>query len=484
MLFEPLIIVLQNLIYTMKQIPIWACIISLFFLLHLAKSEEEPVRNALLEFMSKLSNSNGISDPNSGWNQSSFPCKDRWRGITCDNEQFHVKEIILDGFNFPGILDARVLCNLQSLSESLMVINVTNNSIHGENLEDIENCFQLTHLLMGWNQFSGDLPTSISQLKNLKILDISHNEISGPLPDLSQIHGLTVFQAQENQFSGAIPSLDFSNFSEFNVSYNNLSGSIPSGAHRFKMSSFIHNPPLCGPPLPNNCTSILLASESAPAPPVPPPPKPEKGGISNDQMLMYAGYILIGLAILFIILLCLYKRGKTKQETLNTDNNNKVAAIDDSMIKPSFSTVELKAGGVSITDYSTASAESGIVSSSLIVLTSPEVNGLRFEDLLKAPAELLGRGNHGSVYKVVCEAQGMTLAVKRIKDWTISSNEFRQRMRRLNQVKHPNVLPAIAYYTSRQEKLLVYEYQQNGSLFRLLHAQGNFLLFSILVLFM
>lgn len=185
---------------------------------------------------------------------------------------------------------------------------------------------------------------------------------------------------------------------------------------------------------------------------------------SNDQILMYAGYILIALAIVFIVLVWLYKRGTTKVE----NNLDKLAAVDDSIItKPSFSTVELKAG-VSKTDFST---ESGAVSSSLVVLTSPEVNGLRFEDLLKAPAVLIGRGKHGSVYKV--EAQGSTLAVKRIKDWTISSNEFRQRMRRLNQVKHPNVLPAIAYYSSRQEKLLVYEYQINGSLFRQIHSQGN-----------
>ena len=103
---------------------------------------------------------------------------------------------------------------------------------------------------------------------------------------------------------------------------------------------------------------------------------------------------------------------------------------------------------------------------------------MKFDDLLKAPAELLGRGKHGTVYKVLGE-QGMTLAVKRIKDWTIPSNDFKQRMRRLDQVKHPNVLPPVAFYCSKQEKLLVYEYQENGSLFRIL--QGNFL-FQFLVL--
>ncbi|KAI6671254.1 hypothetical protein NL676_006139 [Syzygium grande] len=43
-------------------------------------------------------------------------------------------------------------------------------------------------------------------------------------------------------------------------------------------------------------------------------------------------------------------------------------------------------------------------------------------------------------------------------------------MQRIDQVKHPNVLSVVAFYSSKQEKLLVYEFQQNGSLFRLLHG--------------
>ncbi|KAK6155172.1 hypothetical protein DH2020_009420 [Rehmannia glutinosa] len=210
--------------------------------------------------------------------------------------------------------------------------------------------------------------------------------------------------------------------------------------------------------------SILSALESEPDF----SPKPQNGGVSSNQILMYAGYILIPLAIFLIILLWLYKRIKTRKQKLDS-TNNKLASLDhDSKMdnKRIFSTVESK-GKID------TSAESGLVSSSLVVLTSPEMTRMRFEDLLKSPAELVGRGQHGSVYKVVCEEQRMVLAVKRIKDWQISSDVFRQRMRRLNQVKHVNVMPTIAYYSSSQEKLLVYEYQKNGSLFRLIHANGN-----------
>ncbi|KAF2282909.1 hypothetical protein GH714_043329 [Hevea brasiliensis] len=43
-------------------------------------------------------------------------------------------------------------------------------------------------------------------------------------------------------------------------------------------------------------------------------------------------------------------------------------------------------------------------------------------------------------------------------------------MERIDRVKHPKVLPPVAFYCPKQEKLLVYEYQPNGSLFKLLHG--------------
>lgn len=472
----------------MKQrIPILFCIVSLL-LFHVAESQENLLRETLLQFLSKLSNNKNTNNsvPGSGWNSSSDPCKDQWRGVSCEVQ--YVSEIDLGGFGLDGVFDPTTLCNLRSsLSSSLSVLNITKNSLKGENLEAIKNCSKLTHLDISSNRFSApQLQDSISHLPNLQVLDVSRNEISGSLPDFSQMHGLTVFLGQENNFSGSIPELDFSKIFEFNVSHNNLSGPIPFGAIGFPISSFLNNPELCGPPLPNTCKSAA-AAESAPNAASPPPSVSQKGkgnGLTNNQILMYIGYVLIAFVLLFLIVLCLRKKSKKRQKaeeglsntnnSNSTSNNSKVAAMDESMSKPSFSTVELKGGKGKFSGA--ASAESGEVSTSLIVLASPEVNGMRFEDLLKAPAELLGRGSHGSVYKVVCEDHGMVLAVKRIKDWPISSAEFRQRMRRLSQVKHGGVMSAVAYYSSGQEKLIVYEYQKNGSLFGHIHANGNALI--------
>lgn len=111
-----------------------------------------------------------------------------------------------------------------------------------------------------------------------------------------------------------------------------------------------------------------------------------------------------------------------------------------------------------------------MVSTSLVVVTTSPVMGLKFDDLLRSQAaELLGRGRFGSVYKVLLE-DGSNFAKKRIKEWHISSEEFRSRMEKVIQAKHTNVLPPLAFYCAHQEKLVVYEYQPFGSLLKLLQG--------------
>ncbi|CAN0837276.1 Probable inactive receptor kinase At2g26730 [Linum grandiflorum] len=87
-------------------------------------------------------------------------------------------------------------------------------------------------------------------------------------------------------------------------------------------------------------------------------------------------------------------------------------------------------------EYSITSVDSGVAAASFVLLSSPLVKGVKFNDLLRALAELLGKGKHGSVYKVVLD-NGVGIAVKRTKDWGISSAEFTSRVRKIDKVKHP-----------------------------------------------
>lgn len=445
----------------MNKIFIWVFLFSFFHHFHSIKSDENEVRVALSNLITGLTE-NGSPNRASPWNLTSYPCRDHWEGVACDNRN-SLKNITLNGLKLSGIFNASFLCDVQSIAASLTVISLSDNNLQGERPEEIAKCRQLTRLYLGGNRFNGSLPDSFLRLNNLKVLDISSNNFSGTLPDLSRISGLIEFSAQNNQLSGFLPGFELSNFHTFNVSNNNFRGPIPNGGDRFPASSFMKNAQLCGPPLPNSCLPASSYSSNK-----------SKGGYSKDEILMFSGYFLLGLTVLLLTIVFLCRRCKKEEAPVEADS--KVASVDDSITKQIYTPSNFKTGPASKSDYLTNSGESAMVSSSLTVLTSPEVNGIRFENLLEAPAELLGRGKHGSVYKGFSEEMGMILAVKRIKDWTIASYDFKRRMRRLDRVKHPSVLPALAFYSSKQEKLLVYEYLQHGSLFNLLH--GNFLALS------
>ncbi|XP_074374933.1 inactive leucine-rich repeat receptor-like serine/threonine-protein kinase At1g60630 [Apium graveolens] len=418
-----------------------------FLLFPMASSEEQDVITALVEFMAKLSPGNVQRDLNFGWNDTSNPCTDKWEGVTCDTSLNFVKKIVLDEYNLTGVLDAESLCQ----TSTLLVLSLVKNNIAGELGEEISGCKNLTHLYLSDNRFSGSIPDSVSELSNLKRFNVSHNNFTGELPDMSKVTGLLSYLAENNQFTGGIPQLEFSNLVELNVSNNNLSGPIPDVAVRLGNRSFLGNPGLCGKPLSNVCPIVS-----------PPPGKGSQSSLS--QFLMYSGYAVLALIVVLFVAFIMVKKRKSK-------NKVKISPREVRRDDSDATTTNFMTGG-NRSEFSLTSAETGSAASSLVVVSTPMVNGMKFDDLLRAPAELLGRGKHGSLYKVTPNG-GVNLVVKRIKDWPITKDDFKKKMQRVGQVLHPKVLPIVAYYCSKEEKLLVYEYQRNGSLFRILHGLHN-----------
>lgn len=98
------------------------------------------------------------------------------------------------------------------------------------------------------------------------------------------------------------------------------------------------------------------------------------------------------------------------------------------------------------------------------------------DDLLRASAEVLGKGKVGATYKATLES-GSVVAVKRVKNMNaLSKKEFVQQMQLLGKLKHENLVKVVSFYYSKDEKLIIYEFLPNGNLFDLLHGEFHVLL--------
>lgn len=92
------------------------------------------------------------------------------------------------------------------------------------------------------------------------------------------------------------------------------------------------------------------------------------------------------------------------------------------------------------------------------------------DDLLRASAEVLGKGQLGTTYKALLE-NGPAIAVKRLKEInSLSKKDFVQQMKLLGQIRHENIVHIVSFYFSKEEKLVVCEFVPDGSLFQLLHG--------------
>jgi Leucine-rich repeat (LRR) protein len=119
---------------------------------------------------------------------------------------------------------------------------------------------QLVLIDLSSNCFTGYIPQELSSLNGLRSLNLSRNQLSGPiLDDIGALRALESLDLSFNYFTGYIPTTlsDLTFLSCLNLSYNNLSGRIPSGQQLETLNNpymYIGNPGLCGSPLLNNCS--------------------------------------------------------------------------------------------------------------------------------------------------------------------------------------------------------------------------------------
>ncbi|WOK95884.1 hypothetical protein Cni_G04591 [Canna indica] len=425
--------------------------LSLFFIilffLDAVSSELSTDKQVLIAFANSIHHGKKLD-----WNSNVSVCS-TWVGVTCTPDQAHVLAIRLPGIGLVGSVPANTLGKL----DHLRILSLRSNYLSGSLPSDIFSLPSLKFLYLQHNNFSGEIPDSIPS--GLNALDLSYNSLTGKIPSRFQnLSQLSVLNLQNNLLSGPIPDLELPRLRHLNLSNNNLNGSIPLFFQNFSSASFSGNPHLCGSPLPQ-CSAILPSPSSSPFDPnlTPPPTVLLENPENSLRKKINAGFIIAiaagGLALLlvFVVILfvCFVKR---KNRGVGGDPKEKGSG-----------------GGRNEKPKEYSSGVQASERNKLVFFGGCTYN-FDLEDLLRASAEVLGKGSYGTAYKASLE-DGTTVVVKRLKEVVVGKKEFEQQMEMIGNVgQHENLNPLRAYYYSKDEKLLVYDYVPTGSFSALLHG--------------
>ncbi|GAY46679.1 hypothetical protein CUMW_098930 [Citrus unshiu] len=199
-------------------------------------------KEALMSFKSQISQESP-SSPLSYWNPSSSPCT--WPGVICNNFGNRVIGLNLSSFGLEGTISPHI-GNLSFLRS----IQLQNNKLSGNLSREIGNLFRLRVLNISFNNLQGELPVNISKLTELKMLDLMANKITGRVTDdqLRNLRSLQVLNFGKNLLWGSIPPSianlipsDLSrleNLKVLDLTINRLAGTVPSTI--YNMTSLVH----------------------------------------------------------------------------------------------------------------------------------------------------------------------------------------------------------------------------------------------------
>lgn len=410
---------------------------------------------ALLKFKSSLTNAEA---PLSNWDPATPPCsgeRGNWLGVLCYNG--YVWGLQLERMNLKGNIDVDALSPLRFMR----AISFMGNTFEGP-MPDWKKVGAIKALYLSDNRFSGQIAVDAFRgMYSLKKVHLANNNFTGALPTSLESPKLIELKLQNNHFTGTIPKISSESLKELDLSNNQLEGPIPSALNLMDPLAFAGNKALCGAPLSNACDPTLYPPPSSSSPP------PSQ---SSSRLIVIIILIVVGILLLLLVIFLLAKFCSRNE---SPQLGKPITAAVDIEKAPSA-----PAGAVAVVEVVEADA-AGILAGGKrsdqhqpgkLSFVDERRHKFDLQDLMRASAEVLGSGNFGASYKAVL-VDGEALVVKRFKQMNgIAREDFHEHMRRLGRLNHPNLLPLVAYLFRKEEKLLVFDFVNNGSLAALLHG--------------
>ncbi|OEL33173.1 putative LRR receptor-like serine/threonine-protein kinase [Dichanthelium oligosanthes] len=304
---------------------------------------------------------------------------------------------------------------------SLTKLILSGNRLSGPVPPEIGSCSRLQLLDVGGNSLSGKIPWSIGKIPGLEIaLNLSCNSFTGTIPsEFTGLVRLGVLDVSHNQLSGDLQTLsELQNLVALNISFNGFTGRLPETAFFAKLptSDVEGNPALCL----SRCAG-------------------DAGDRERDarHAARVAMAVLLSALVVLLVAAALVLFGRHRRAARASGEDK------DAEMSPPWNVTLYQKLEIGVAD----------VSRSL------------------TPANVIGQGWSGSVYRANLASSGVTIAVKKFRSCDEASVEaFACEVSVLPRVRHRNIVRLLGWAANRRTRLLFYDYLPNGTLGGLLHG--------------
>uniref|UniRef100_A0A7N2LER6 non-specific serine/threonine protein kinase n=1 Tax=Quercus lobata TaxID=97700 RepID=A0A7N2LER6_QUELO len=387
---------------------------------------------------------------NGGANDLSFLCS--------LSNATNLRDVEINTNNFGGELPKCI----GNISTTLAFFYLNNNKISGNIPSVIGNLINLEDIEMWNNKFSGNIPSILGNLQKLQFLDLSQNNFIGIIPSsLGNLTNLLELYLGDNNLQGSIPSSlsQCQNLITFHLPHNNLSGIISSQVIGLSFSP--NSLDLSG----NQFTGVLPM---------------EIGNLKNLEHLDISENMLFGkipaslascVKLEFLSMRRNFFQGVVPSsweslrglEHLDLSKNNFSGMIPKFLESFDF----LKLLNLSYNHFEGEIPTNGVFKNASATLIKGN-DGF-------SPANLVGVGSFGSVYKGILNQYRHTVAIKVLNlARRGASKSFKAEFESLRNIEHQNLVKLLTAYSGIDDqgqdfKALVYEFFGNGNLDEWIH---------------